>query len=237
MTKIVPNSAVTDVNQSPNFTAGRPAGNPNVIIIHHWGVTGQSHQNVVNYLCSTTNHGASAHYVASAGRVTQLVSDKDRAWHAGRGGNPRGIGIECRPEMSDGDFKTVAALIAAIRSEWGDLPIKGHRDYMQTACPGKWYNRLSALDAMARGIIVGPVAPDAETVKEAVVKHIIFSTTAGHMYLYSPWSHTHSYIPDAQTLSDLRTVIGRAGGQILDWPSLVKNRKAFGAEVKDNPVF
>lgn len=150
MATIRPNRAVTDVRQSPNMSAGRPAGSPNQIVIHHWGSDGQRHDSVVSWLCKPGS-GASAHYVASAGRVTQLVSDTDRAWHAGRSGNPRGIGIECRPEMSRGDWDTVVNLVKAIREEHGMLPIVGHRDHMQTACPGRWYGRLAALDAAARG--------------------------------------------------------------------------------------
>nr|WP_300341091.1 N-acetylmuramoyl-L-alanine amidase [Actinomyces sp.] len=157
MTQIAPNSAVTDVRQSPNYSPGRPAGAPNQIVIHHWGADGQSHDGVAAYLCRYAGN-SSAHYVASAGRVTQLVSDRDRAWHAGSSGNPRGIGIECRPEMSDGDFETVAGLVAAIRSEHGNLPLAGHRDHMSTACPGRWYVRLTALDARARQI-AGGAAP------------------------------------------------------------------------------
>lgn len=148
------NSAVTDFKWSPNFSSGRPAGDPNMIVIHHWGVDGQSHQGVVDYLCREDGN-TSAHYVASAGRVTQLVHDYDRAWHAGTEGNPRGIGIECRPEMSAGDFETVAKLIAAIRAEWGDLPLHGHQDYMNTSCPGRWYSQLDRLDARARQIAGG----------------------------------------------------------------------------------
>jgi hypothetical protein len=153
------NAAVTDTKWSPNFSAGRPAGNPNMIVIHHWGVDGQNHQGVVDFLCRA-NGTSSAHYVASAGRVTQLVHDYDRAWHAGSLGNPRGIGIECRPEMSDGDWATVAGLVAAIRAQWGNLPLKGHRDFMSTDCPGRWYSRLGALDAAARGTSA-PSAPAA----------------------------------------------------------------------------
>jgi hypothetical protein len=156
------NSAVTDTKWSPNFSAGRPAGSPDKIVIHHWGADGQTHQGVVDYLCRA--HGnSSAHYVASAGRVTQLVHDYDRAWHAGRLGNPRGIGIECRPEMSDADFATVAGLIRAIRAQLGDLPLKGHRDFMNTDCPGRWYARLGALDAAARGGAAPAPAPAAAT--------------------------------------------------------------------------
>lgn len=138
------NSAVTDVQWSPNYSSGRPYGDVDSITIHHWGVDGQSHQNVVNYLCRDDGD-SSAHYVASAGRVTQLVHDYDRAWHAGPGGNPRSIGIECRPEMTDGDVATVIGLIQAIRAEHGPLPVVGHRDWMSTDCPGRWYSHLAEL--------------------------------------------------------------------------------------------
>ena len=138
------NAAVTDVQWSPNYSSGRPYGDPDSITIHHWGVDGQSHQNVVNYLCREDGN-SSAHYVVSAGRVTQLVHDYDRAWHAGPGGNPRSIGIECRPEMTDGDVATVIGLIRAIRAEHGPLPIVGHRDWMNTDCPGRWYSHLAEL--------------------------------------------------------------------------------------------
>lgn len=133
---------------SPNYSKGRPQGKPNAIYIHHWGNDGQSHQGVVDYLCRK-NGDSSAHYVASAGRVTCIVDPDDRAWHAGNQGNPRGIGIECRPEMSAGDFETVAELIAEIRKVYGHLPLKGHRDVMNTACPGRWYPRLAELSARA----------------------------------------------------------------------------------------
>lgn len=165
MSAIVPNRAVTDVRQSTNFSPGRPYGDPDHIAAHHWGVDGQTHQGVVSYLCRAGGD-TSAHYVVSAGRVTQIVSDRDRAWHAGVSSNPRGIGIEMRPEMSEDDFETAAQLIAAIRSEHGDLPIRGHRDFMPTACPGRWYAQLAALDARARAIAGGaaaaPVAPAAQ---------------------------------------------------------------------------
>lgn len=158
------NTAVTDTKWSPNFSAGRPAGNPDKIVIHHWGVDGQSHQGVVDFLCRPGGN-SSAHYVASGGRVTQLVHDYDRAWHAGKLGNPRGIGIECRPEMSDEDFATVAGLIRAIRAQWGDLPLTGHRQFMNTDCPGRWFDQLGRLDAAARGgAAQGPAhAPTAAT--------------------------------------------------------------------------
>ena len=152
------NTAVTDTKWSPAFSAGRPVGAPDSITIHHWGSDGQTHQGVVDYL---TRPGAttSAHYVVSDGRVTQIVHDYDRAWHAGDGitrpGNGRSIGIECRPEMSDGDFETVAKLIAAIRAQWGNLPLFPHSHWTATACPGRWRDRLGELSARADAIAGG----------------------------------------------------------------------------------
>lgn len=175
------NTAVTDTRWSPNFSQGRPAGAPTTIVIHHWGADGQTHDGVVNWLCNRRAQ-ASAHYVASAGRVTQLVHDYDRAWHAGPGGNPRGIGIECRPECSDADFETVARLIAAIRAQHGNLPLRGHKDYMSTACPGRWYARLAELDARARAIAGQPTtapAPAAPAPAPAVPGRIAEDSQAG----------------------------------------------------------
>lgn len=155
---MAPNSAVTDTNWCENYDPGRPYGDPLGIVIHHWGNDGQSHDGVAAYLARADGN-TSAHYVASAGRVTQLVHDYDRAWHC-YGNNARTIGIECRPECDNGDFETVAQLIAAIRDEWGFLPLSGHQDHYATACPGRWQARLNELDARALAIQGGgPATP------------------------------------------------------------------------------
>lgn len=148
---INPNYAVTDVHPSPNFDPGRPGGAPTGIVIHWWGLPerGQTHDQVVNYLINGNRaNPTSAHYVASVGRVTQLVSDSDRAWHCA-GNNMRTIGIECHPAALDGDMKTIARLIAAIRSEWGPLPLSRHSDHFATACPGNYSDKLDYLDYLS----------------------------------------------------------------------------------------
>lgn len=143
-------SVITEYRQSPNYSQGRPAGPPTSITIHHWGADGQTHDGVVAYLCRE-NGNTSAHYVASAGRVTELVNPDDRAWHAGAAGNSRSIGIECHPECSPDDIATVAVLVAELRSRYGDLPLVPHSHWLPTACPGRWAAHLSRLDALARG--------------------------------------------------------------------------------------
>ena len=123
------------------------------ITIHHWGSRGQKFDNVVHWLCQK-RAGTSAHYVVEAGKVACIVDPDRRAWHAGNSrGNHESIGIECRPEATDGDYATVAALIADLRAVYGNIPLKRHRDWTATACPGVW--DIQKLDRLARGVKPG----------------------------------------------------------------------------------
>ena len=103
------------------------------LTIHHWGARGQKFDNVVNWLCQK-RAGTSAHYVVEAGKVACIVDPDRRAWHAGNSrGNHESIGIECRPEATEGDYATVAALVADLRAVYGNIPLKRHRDWASTA--------------------------------------------------------------------------------------------------------
>lgn len=119
------------------------------ITIHHWGELGQTHDGVVNFFVGGSKQ-TSAHFVVSAGRVNCIVSPWDAAWHAGNGeGNRTSIGIECRPEATDGDYKTVASLVRYLRQAYGvDFPLIPHRDWQATQCPGVW--DLKRIDSIAR---------------------------------------------------------------------------------------
>lgn len=117
------------------------------ITIHHWGSTGQKHANVVAWLRGVTgNTGSSAHYVVSDGLVTQLVEDDKAAWHSGSNeGNGTTIGIECRPEMTAGDWETLVELCADLEREHGSLKYYRHSHWKNTACPGKYSSRIGEL--------------------------------------------------------------------------------------------
>lgn len=134
------------------------------ITIHHWGVPGQTHDGVNNFFVNGPGT-TSAHFVASAGRVNCLVSPLDAAWHAGNAvGNATSIGIECRPEASDGDYETVAALVRYLRDEYGpDLPLIPHRNWQATQCPGIW--DLDRINLMASGSTA--IAPQSTTTTTA----------------------------------------------------------------------
>ena len=124
------------------------------ITIHHWGLKGQQFDTVRDFLC-TNNSPTSAHYVVQDGLVACIVSPDDCAFHAGNAeGNSHSIGIECRPEATDGDYATVAELIRDLRSTYGDIPLHPHNYWYATACPGDY--DLGRLDALARQTTLSP---------------------------------------------------------------------------------
>lgn len=136
-------------NHSPRSKYGR-SSKPVGICIHHWGSTGQDHDNVVRWLRGSAggvnNRNSSAHYVTSAGRVTKLADHNRATWHSGNTkGNGEDIGIECRPEMSDGDWQTLVELCADIEEQEGSLKYRKHSDYKNTACPGKYSDMIGDL--------------------------------------------------------------------------------------------
>ena len=137
------------------YTPGRPYG-INAITIHWWddpAVRRPSFDTVINLFVSGSRQ-TSAHYVAEAGRVACLVAPGDRAWacgdgiNVGSGGNDKSISIECNWRQSDGDYDTIAQLIADLRKTYGDLPLKPHRTWTSTDCPGTY--DLARLDRLAR---------------------------------------------------------------------------------------
>jgi N-acetylmuramoyl-L-alanine amidase len=123
------------------------------------------------------NRNTSAHFVASGSNgIHCLVSPQDAAWAAGNAyGNATSIHIEARPECSDEDVRVVSWLVSFLRSHYGEnLPLKHHREWSATACPGKW--DLARVDREARawsaaGAPPAPtltVAPQSTTAPAAV---------------------------------------------------------------------
>lgn len=149
---------------SPNFT---PASRVRAvygmdrkitaITIHHWGIKGQRFQNILNYLCRKGGN-TSAHEVIESGKVAVIVDHKNAAWHSGNAkGNATTIGLELRPEATDGDYATAAQRIADLRKTYGDIPLIPHKSWKATACPGNW--DLKRLDREARAISAGGIGP------------------------------------------------------------------------------
>lgn len=228
-----------NIDESQNakgFTSAADAPGRTIeeIVIHHWGDRGQKHDDVVKFFVSGPGT-TSAHFVVSAGRVTCLVSPEDVAWHAGVWAeNLKSVGIECRPECSPQDMQQVAELVAWLRSQHGNLPLRAHREFHPTACPGIW--DLARLDTLARAT-GGAVSPASGSVKPSPTprptpaptaskgdKVLIISQTKGDPAIWIGDGITRRQIPDVKTLQDYQKLAKWGAlnifkdGQVMDYP-------------------
>lgn len=146
------------------------------ITIHHWGEPGQQFDIVRDFLC-TNNTPTSAHYVVQDGLVACIVSPDDCAFHAGNAeGNTFSVGIECRPEATDGDYQTVGELVAFLRGLYGDIPLYPHNHWFATACPGDY--DLNRIDTIARSGTITPQSIPIPTAAEQDVFDIMTASPA-----------------------------------------------------------
>lgn len=193
------------------------------IVIHWWGGTGLSFDGVRNFLADPTKtREVSAHYVVQGAdangtpnpRVAQIVLDKDIAWHAGNwDANTKSIGIECRPEGSDADYNTVAELVRNLREKYGDIPVRAHKEFASTECPGTY--DLSRIDRLARQETT--VAHERTTwrgvivCKHSVAKYNAWAASLGADILLKPLPGCGSY--QTSTVASAGT---HAGGGAID---------------------
>lgn len=153
--------------QSPNYTAGSQTkayyGVPRTftdIAIHWWGDPSKQPKfdGIVAHLTNPASK-VSAHYVVgrdSQGRVrvAQLVDEVDTAWHAMKG-NPSTIGIEVDPNADDEVYRAVGWLVNQIRSRRGNMPLRPHKHWVNTACPGNL--DLGRIDSYSGGNVPAPL--------------------------------------------------------------------------------
>lgn len=160
---------------SPNF--GYPDGTrgqnvPERIVIHHWGSDDSTFGGTVSWLCNPAAE-VSAHFVVEAGRSACLVNWNDAAWHAGvKSVNMSSIGIECHPLCRYADMVEVAKVIAMLWQEYGKLPLCGHKDFVATECPGRWYGVLDKLAEMAEVIYNGGELKEHDCLCEQLEKEV-----------------------------------------------------------------
>lgn len=111
-----------------------------VITIHWWGdgTDASNHDNIVNYMNGQAYQGnKSTNYVLSDAKITECVSPDNVAWCTGPTANAISISIELQPTLGAEGYKKAGWLVAQLEARFGHtLDLKGHREFMQTACPG-----------------------------------------------------------------------------------------------------
>ena len=83
-----------DFNASPNFAVGRSGFSPEAFVFH---VTEGNFSGALEW-CLNPASKVSYHYIVKEnGAITQLVEDKDTAWHAGQMTDPTPYGKQYAP--------------------------------------------------------------------------------------------------------------------------------------------
>ena len=173
-----------DIHQhpSPNCGPRRDGLTPRVVVLHYTAMA--SAQDAIERLCDPASEVSAQYVICKTGRVSQLVSEGLRAWHAGAGEwcglrdmNSRSIGIELDND-GQGPFteplmQSLEVLLAAMLVGW-DIPpdnVIGHSDMApgRKFDPGPWFDwpRLEAAQlAKRRGLKAGAVAPEPDQFDE-----------------------------------------------------------------------
>lgn len=113
-----------------NLEKTRFPAKPPMTVIHQFGKPGVD---TLNSLINTfTNNAlekpASAHFAISGKRIIQMVSLKDRAYHAGKIGNDY-IGIETDPAQDADTIASTKKLLKALKEKYGyEFPLIRHKD-------------------------------------------------------------------------------------------------------------
>jgi hypothetical protein len=107
--------------EPPNekFTFGNFPDKPEYAVIHQFGTLGRDTiGSLINTFTNPTARQASAHFAVSGKRIVQMVSLKDRAYHAGTVGNNY-IGIETDPAQDADTIASTKKLLAALKEKYG----------------------------------------------------------------------------------------------------------------------
>lgn len=131
------------LHPSPNFEPRRDRTRPDMLILHYTGM--MNAQRAIAWLADPVSK-VSCHYVVDeAGHITQMVGERDRAWHAGVGYwagetdiNSASIGIEIQnpghdlgyPEFGAAQMAAVAALCRdiVVRNQIPATRVLAHSD-------------------------------------------------------------------------------------------------------------
>ncbi len=163
------------IHPSPNFEARRDDLKPSILLLHYTGMS--SCEKAIDWL-SRPEAKVSSHYVIDEdGAVTQMVPERERAWHAGaskwRGVtdvNSMSVGIEIHNpghgedyrDFPDAQMQAVTDLSREIVARWGITPenVLGHSDVApgRKIDPGERFD-WKGLSEAGVGRWVEPVPP------------------------------------------------------------------------------
>jgi len=147
--------------QGDKFQYGNFPEKPEKVVIHQFGTVGiDTINSTINTFTNPTARQASAHFVVSGKRIVQMVSLKDRAYHAGKGGN-NWVGIETDPAQDADTTASTKRLLAALKEKYGYELVKIlHKDVPEATTNCGASITLSKYNLDTPVIIVPAPTPD-----------------------------------------------------------------------------
>jgi N-acetylmuramoyl-L-alanine amidase len=144
-------------HSSPNFELRRCDARPHILLLHYTGM--ETAERALYWLCAEESRVSCHYLVDEEGRITQLVREDMRAWHAGHACwqgetdiNSASIGIEIHnpgpgwgyPDFPEAQMRTVESLSRDIISRHGIAPhhVLGHSDVapLRKSDPGEKFD-------------------------------------------------------------------------------------------------
>lgn len=158
-----------------NYEVGNFPDKPDKAVIHDFGARGVDTIGSLINTFTKSGTAVSSHFAVSGKKIVQLVSLKDRAYHAGANGNSY-IGIETDPAQDLDTIGSAKVLLKQLRSKYGSqLLLIEHNSIMPTSCGDDV--DLKNYDITDPGPITpnppaDPTITDRLTVIEATLKYI-----------------------------------------------------------------
>lgn len=201
-------------------------------ILHWWDDPAKrpTFTGTVRWFETQPRNGVSAHYVVEAGQVAVMVNETDASHANGHGAaNAMTVTHECNPRANDADLEATAEHLANCWIGRGYTKpglVELHSDYLQTACPGTYRDRLATIrkragelfDQKKNGVVdpgigtgtVTPPATDSPTPPAAWDGEKL------------PGNGVH-VATKGETVAGIATKYGRTVGQLVAWNRYITN--------------
>lgn len=203
-------------------------------VAHHWGDpnAGYTHDGVIRQFANTPAGGSSAHYVLSAGRVTQMVNEADASHANGHAAaNAQTVTWELNPRCSAADRETFAEALADVWIGRGmNTPglIEKHKDYYNTACPGRWEAHLPAIQKRAGELFAAKRKGQTVPAPAKGLPAVLSDTPA---YVHVLGKKHHHVIKPGHTLSKIAQHYGVSVATIQKWNKITDPDKIRAGDV------
>lgn len=149
-----------------NFRGSLPHNNcPGLLVLHHTECNGWTVERLHQLHLNNGWIGIGYHYyVRKNGTIYKGRPDYTRGAHC-KGANTNSLGISFEgcynsidKEMPKAQFDAGIELIRYLKSKYGNMPIKGHREVGSSDCPGKYFPLNAFRDGKVTNVTINKIS-------------------------------------------------------------------------------